>query len=71
MKKYTLLGSGNIRLIVPITVNGSAWTGTGKIHLSAVTNLTGGTQPTTWYNTIGAYYFVSGQMKLIINLNFP
>ena len=64
-------GSGNIRVIGPILVNNSAWTGTGKINLSAVTDLANGTQPTTWTNSVGAYYFTSGTSKLKIDLNFP
>lgn len=64
-------GSGNIRVVGPIIVNGGSWTYTGKIHLSAVTNLIPGTQPSTWNNSIGAYYFVSGAYKLRIDLKFP
>lgn len=64
-------GSGNIRVVGPVIVNGGSWTFTGKIHLSAVTTLTGGTQPINWNNSIGAYYFVSGSYKLKIDLKFP
>lgn len=64
-------GTGNIRVIGPILVNGGSWTGAGKINLSAVTNLTNGTRPTTWNNSVGAYYFVNSSYKIKIDLNFP
>lgn len=64
-------GSGNIRVVGPVTVNGGSWTFTGKVHLSAVTTLVPGTQPINWNNSIGAYYFVSGSYKLKIDLKFP
>lgn len=63
-------GSGSIK-VVGVRINGGSWTGTGKIHLSAVTTLTGGTRPTTWNNSLYAYYLVSGASKLKIDLNFP
>lgn len=64
-------GSGDIKVVGPIIINGGSWTGTGKINLSAVTNLTNGTKPSQWNNSRQAYYFVSGTSKLKIDLNFP
>ena len=64
-------GSGYIKVVGPIIVNGGSWAGTNKIHLSAVTNLTNGTKPSNWNNSLGAYYFTSGTQKLKIDLNFP
>ena len=64
-------GSGDIKVVGPIIINGGSWTGTGKINLSAVTNLTNGTKPSQWNNSRQAYYFTSGTSKLKIDLNFP